>query len=62
MSAATLYPKSTLCAVQALSARYAGFSKRFDKAALDQRSSELAQFVVDRWPLTKLSASRDDQP
>jgi Protein of unknown function DUF262/Protein of unknown function (DUF1524) len=51
MSAPNLYPKSKLCAVQALSARHAGIGKRFDNAALDQRSSELAQIVTDRWPL-----------
>jgi len=51
MSASNLYPKSKLCAVQALSARHAGAGKRFDKAALGQRSSELAQIVRDRWPL-----------
>ncbi|MHB8253871.1 MAG: HNH endonuclease family protein [Acidiferrobacter sp.] len=51
MSASNLYPRSKLCAVQALSARHAGSGKRFGKATLGQRSLELAQIVMDRWHL-----------
>ena len=50
-SAPNLYPKSKLCAVQALAAGHAGSGMRFDQAALGNRSLELAQIVKDCWPL-----------
>lgn len=55
MSATNLYPRSKLVAVQGLSARNSGPSKKFNKEALSKRSSELAQVVKDRWRLQHLS-------
>jgi hypothetical protein len=51
LSAANLYQRSALCAVQALAANHAGPGQKFDQGALARRSSAVAQIVQQRWPL-----------
>jgi hypothetical protein len=51
MAAPNLYQTSALRAVQALAARHSSAKQRFDRTALEQRSSELSKIVRDQWPL-----------